>query len=201
MERLEKQKIIIFLFSIICMGSCNSHKEFNCTFTSAIEAYKLQNDGISEERFNRIMQFLNSFDTEYVSKGTETIHRKDYDKKLNYIAHYNGSDFKNLNFIPSSDYHSGIAFIYEYDTYIDDDSLKIYFPDSIRAKAFVDDAIKHGCERVDYSKDADFIDIDSTDIKRTLYAADYFDKSTMKAYSIRVMSEMDNNLVVLHYCP
>lgn len=206
MERLEtasRTKKIIQISTLctllLIIWGCNK-QSVNPNFSTVFEAYKWHGEERNEERFGRIMSFLHDYNSKSLSTGVEYIANPDFTESYGYIAFGYDADFKHLNFVPLSDKHRGIAFVYKVDEfnpdYIMDDSLKIYFPNPLQAKEFMEDATNSGFEYLNYKLN-NSEDTDSVSHSKACYR----DPNNMYIYSLRVLSEIDSNVVILHYCP
>lgn len=204
MERLDKcakrakKVILIFaLYTSLFLWGCNT-QSVNPNFSTVFEAYKRHGEEGKDERYARVMSFLHDYNSKSLSTGIEYIANPDFTESYGYIAFCYDADFKHLNFVPLSDKHRGIAYVYkvdEYDPdYIMDDSLKIYFPNTLQAKGFMEDAINYGFEYLNYKNSED---TDSVSHNKACYR----DPNNMYVYSLRILSEIDSNVVILHYCP
>ena len=209
MERLErsvkrtKTIICIFVYIMYSLESCNNHANSNPSFVDVFEAYKWLGYAQEDKRTHKIMEFLHNYDAKSMKTGVVSIPFSEYTGIYNYAVCCTNADFKNLNFIPLSKKHRGIAYIREVDEYnegVMNDTIKIYFPDSLRAKAFVEEAIKAGFHRYG-AFNLDDIPFDSIYRIKTQFAASYRDTINNYVYFVRVLSETDKNVVILNCCP
>lgn len=212
MERLEKcakrSKMInyFFLSMLFCMGSCTLQTKDTHSFITTFEAYRWigGSEQKQDQRMHKIMELLHNYDAESMTTGVEYIPGSGYTRTCNYIAFCTNSTFQHLNFIPIEKKHKGIAYICEVDEYFDgimNDSLKLFFPDSIQAKSFVEESLKYGFKRYGGT----YCD----EITDSLYkiATQYAtyrpaDTITFSSTYVRVMSETDRNVVIMvcdHY--
>lgn len=197
-----------YFMAFLCtlwLSSCGCNHCECPDFATVFEAYKWLGDNRQDERNSKIMNFLHNYNAETMITGVEYVSDTNHTETYNYIAFCNGANFKHLNFSPLSNNHSGIAYVNKVDEFCDDhmqDSLKFYFQDSIQAKAFVNESIKYGFEYVKYESYS-FGDTYTDSINRitTQYATCYSDLPNGYVYSLRILSEKDKNVVILHYCP
>lgn len=205
MERLEgrprTKKIIQIstLCTLLLIWGCNK-QSVNPNFSTIFEAYQWQGEEGKEERLGRIMSLLHDYNSKSLSTGVEYIANTDFTESYGYIAFCSDADFRHLNFVPLSEEHRGIAYVYKVDEYnpdyIMDDSLKIYFPNTLQAKVFMEDAINSGFEYLKYKSN------NSGDTDSISHSAAYYrEPNNMYVYSLRILSEIDSSVVILHYCP
>lgn len=210
MERLERRlprstkiaKTFFLLFTLLLYGC--SIKKMN--FATVYGAYKWLGEDRQNERKSKIMNLFHEYKAKSVISGVEDISNPKFTETYHYIAFCNEADFRKLNFIPLGNKHRGIAYITQFAVYSNglynfiEDSLKIYFPNSLQARNWVEESLKYGFEYVDYnSYSFEETYIDSISKVKASCATYYYDSDYNAAYSIRVLSEKDNNVVILHF--
>lgn len=215
-------KIVYFIAfcTIFLLGSCNSSQNSSLDFMTIFNVYRWSGKDKStlyEERYAKIMEFLDNYDSEETYTGIDSMPLFSFDITpglYRYIAKCSGTKFEHLNFKPLSDQRCGIAYLGQIDSPKDTeaslyDYLKIYFQDTLSAKSFVDEAVKFGFKRVSYDEWASYKKINPTEnpqvdsilLEAKRYAAYYYDPECVVSYSVGVFSHKDKNVVILSWCP
>ena len=199
MEKTKKiKKIISILFITIFWGilcSCNNTRKNIPNAYTVYEAYKyLGDDSISiEKRKKKIMRMLYDCHFDEVTSGITFEKWQDPEDDnyftKSYIAFGNNIEFKDGDFITINNDHVGIAYIANECEYgIMEDSLKILFPDSIKARNFFNEAIELG-----FKSNGDYIPEGCSSLND---CAEYIDDHCIIV--IRILSQKNNSIVVLH---
>lgn len=222
-----RKKTAIYLSNMIVLFSLGSCKHLDCnlpSFVDTFEAYRWlgYNEEKYEERRAKIMELLHNSEAETSATGTDSVPCIDFSLPYKYYAYCTNATYKNFTFTPTAENHQRIAYVEAEEGYGTNDSLKIYFPDSIQAKAFIDEARKKGFKfshEYYYNFVQDFISkgeldpndsCNSAEIKSLLnharnlektYTTAYTDSIDKCAYGIRLHSESHKDVVVFHCEP
>lgn len=209
-------KIICFIAfcTIFLLGSCTSSKSCSLDFMTVFNVYKWTGSDHYEDRYAKIMEFLDNYDSDETYTGIDSVKTGIDSGLYRYVAKCSGLKFEHLNFKPLSDKHCGIAYYGQIETPDDADAsiydcIKIYFQDTLAARSFVDDAIKYGFKRINskewasYQKEYPSKDPieDSIMVVSLQYSACYFEEEYVATYSVGVLSHKDKHVVTLSWCP
>jgi len=189
---------VLISFILVCIASCSNYANNNPSFASVFEAYKWLGYEQEDSRTRKIMELLHNCKMRSMTTGVDSVPYSEYTGIYNYAVCCTDADFKRLNFVPLSKKHKGIAYIREIDEYYEgvvNDTLKIYFPDSLQSKAFFDDAVRFGFRK--YSAN----DLGSDSVGSNVpCTAGYTDTTYTCVYFI-CLSEKDKNVVIFNCCP
>ena len=220
---MDKIIYIIVLCAIFTLGSCTAPQYKPLDFMTVFNAYKWTGKRNSkkwigdyfeehkEERHARIMKLIDDYEAEDSYTGIDSVPQNLFDLGplyYRYIAKCTGVKFEHLEFAQTSDNHYGIAYFGEIEDPKNeeasiDDKLMIYFPDSLSAIAFIEDAVKHGFERADYKGWAEYKKINPSDnhkadslfLENFKHAAGYNDRKHSAIYSFGIIPNKDKNIV------
>ncbi len=174
---------------------------------------------LNEERYAKIMDFLDNYDSEETYSGIYSVPPSSHEMEsglYRYVAKCSGVKFENLDFTPLADKHCGIAYYGQIEDSTDTeapvyDGMMIYFQDTLSAKSFVDDAIKYGFKHVDNNEWVSYIkknpseDLHADSVAIAIisqkYGASYYDSESVATYSIGISSHKDKNVVDITWCP
>ena len=202
MERSKKSEkitsiiyIIIIFWGLLC--SCNNTRTGIPNASIVYESYKyLGDDNINiDKRKKRIMRMLYDCHFDEVTSGIvfeKWQHPEDdnYFTK-SYIAFGNNVELKDGDFITKDNNSIGIAYIVNECEYgIMEDSLKILFPDSFKARKFFNEVIDLG-----FKRNGDYTPNGCASLND---CAENIDDHCIIV--IRILSPKNNRVVVLHRC-
>lgn len=217
---MDKVVYIIAFFTMFLLGSCNSSKNSSLDFMTVFSVYKWtgsDKSALYEERYAKIMDFLDNYDSDETYSGIYSVPPSNHDMEsglYRYVAKCSGVKFEHLAFKPLSDKHCGIAYYGQIEDSTDTDApvydgMMIYFQDTLSAKSFVDDAIKYGFKRINVNEWASYYkenpsedpQRDSVTLASMQYSAYYYAPESVASYSVTVLSHEDKNVVSLTWCP
>ncbi len=219
---MDKIIYCIAFCTIFMLGSCNSNQNSSLDFMTIFNVYRWSGKDKStlyEERYAKIMEFLDNYDSEETYSGIYSVPppSRDLESGLyRYVAKCSGLKFDHLGFKPLSDKCCGIAYLGQIDSPEDTeasvyDYLKIYFQDTLSAKSFVDEAVKFGFKLVNNNEWISYTKKNPTEDPHEdslfianisqQYGASYYDSESVATYSVGVFGHKDKNVVVLSWCP
>ena len=217
-------KIVYFIAfcTIFLLGSCNSKQNVSLDFKTVFSVYKWtgrDKSVLNEERYAKIMDFLDNYDSEETYCGIYSVPPSSRDMEsglYRYVAKCSGVKFEHLAFKPLSDKHCGIAYYGQIEDSTDTeapvyDGMMIYFQDTLSAKSFVDEAVKFGFKLVNNNEWISYTKKNPTEDPHEdslfianisqQYGASYYDSESVATYSVGISGHRNKNVVTLNWCP